>query len=111
MEEIECSEVTIPEIDTNEIFIDPKKVINIISHQRLIEQCMDCSNINNLEIVHDIQHAFKIAEIKFSNICHEIKLSEKLIKILNAECFLQTFHCADLRMHLLKITAHEFIKA
>jgi len=57
-----------------------------------------------------VKLALEVAEIKFINICHEIQVTEKLIKILNIECFLTYIYCIFFKTMLITITAEQFIK-
>jgi len=78
----------------NELFIDPNKITNIINCKNITTQCEICYNyLNSPYISQCIKHAIEVAEIKFTNICHEPQLVEKLIKVINDECFTTcTFH-------------------
>lgn len=111
-EAIETTEGAIPVPTNNEIAIDPKKIENIVAHNNLILQCEQCSNdLKNPELQDYINEAIRIMEIKFTDICHETKISEKLAKIVEAECFLPcSIQCTHLRVVLISTLVQEFIK-
>lgn len=112
MDKTECTEAAITEVNNNEIVIDPKKIISILGHNNIIAKCEGCTNnLKNEEILHFIQHALQIVEMRFTAICHETKISEKITKILENECFVSCrFQCTHFRMILLTTIVHEFIK-
>lgn len=111
--EVECAEATIPEVNNHEIVIDQEMIISSLSHNNTIAQCTECrNNLEDAEVLHFIQNATKIVEMRFTDICHETKISEKIIKVLENECFLSCrSQCTHFKIIVLTTIAHEFIKA
>lgn len=84
--EVECNEPAIPATNVNEKIIDEKKILDIIKRNKIIAQCDQCAN--NIVNILDIRQAIEILEFRFVEICHEVKLMEKTMKILEDQCFL-----------------------
>ena len=56
-----------------------KKVVKYVRSDETIMECEKCTNdLGNLDILNFIQHATKVMEKEFMNICHEGKLSKKV---------------------------------
>lgn len=109
--EIDFTEAAISLFMEHEIFMDPNKIINIINRNKIIAQCEICCHYFNSSYVSQcIRHALEVAETKFINICHEPQLVEKVIKILDEQCFSTCiFHCTSFKKILLTIISEEFI--
>lgn len=110
-ENIDTEQAAIPQDTSNEILIDPHKIINIISRDQNIVQCPTCiHNLNDAELLHFIKHATATLEIKFPEICCELKVTEKAQKILEEQHLSILSQCTHLKTTLFTVITHEFIK-
>lgn len=109
-EDIDCTEAAIPNATKQNISIDAQGIINFIRDKSIVK-CEEClQQLQNDWLLQNVQQSIDKAEIRFPVFCHEIKVREKLIKLLNAETFL-TFdmHCPNLKSILIDKIAHQFI--
>lgn len=113
IDEVECIQPAIPCTTTTEKIINEEKIVNIMKRNKIIAQCEECTNnVKDAQILFDIKQAIEILELQFTEICYEVKLLEKTMKILEDRCFLScSLQCTHLKEAAIKITAEEFIKA
>lgn len=114
VEETDFIEPAIPHATTTEITINPKRIIKIVKDNKIIAECQECTHnliYNNTQLIQFIQHAVEKIEKTFSDICYEIKVAEKVIKILeNGELLPCLSQCAHLQTVLFATISYEFIK-
>lgn len=111
--DIECAESAIPEIEIINIYVDAHKILTTIGKHTIAMECAECTRLINSDcILENIKQALQIAELRFGNFCHEIKVKEKLMQILQMEAFsTNVMHCPNLQHILLNETAQQFIAA
>lgn len=69
------------------------------------------NNLNDTELLHFIKNVIAKLEIKFLEICCELKVAEKIQKILKEQHLLPLLsQCTHLTTTLFATVAHKFIK-
>lgn len=116
MEEIDFTEAAIPQTTITEIAIDTRKIIQIVSKNKIVAECHECThNLNNTQLSQFIQQAIEKIERRFPDICYETRIAEKVKSMLEEDeeylpC-LSHNQCTHLKTILFTTIAYEFNKA
>lgn len=110
---VECTESAIPNTNINEKIINEQQIVNIIKRNNIIAQCKHCVNtLADAQTLNHIRQAIDLLEFKFIEICHETKVMEKTMTILENQCFSSySQHCTHFKETSIIIIAQEFVKA
>lgn len=108
-EDVNCTEAAIPDTTKHSISLDVQEIVNVIRSKSVIK-CAEClQQFQNNSFIQNVQQLIDKAEIKFSIFCHEIKMQEKIIELLNPEFLTYDMHCLNSRSILIHEIAHQFI--
>lgn len=107
--DVECTEAAISETTVTYLFIDVQNILNILRN-KFVTKCTECEQIiNSQSMLLNIRNSIDFLEIKFPFFCHDTKLLNKLMIILNTEIFPVPMHCSHLNTLISKEIAQYFI--